>query len=47
VNGKIYNIGLNDHREAEAEAQSHVASGQKVEVIDGVTGQVVRDLSIA
>jgi hypothetical protein len=44
--GRIYDIGFNNRSEAESAARGHVAPGKRVEIIDGVTGQVVADLSM-
>lgn len=45
ANGKLMNIGLPSIVEAEQAASGLVAQGSKVQIVDRVTGEVVKDLS--
>lgn len=44
VVGKVFNIGFNNLQEAEQAAHGHIAPRRLVEIIDGVTGQLIKRL---
>ena len=44
ANGKVMGIGFSSLSEAEAEATAFAAQGRKVEIIDRVTGLVLKAL---